>query len=450
LEIVLTTFHFMASELIDDDVFNVMQALCKVCAFDPTATALDNFAKNYENCKFKRGRGVGRQDQQDNDLVDLNMLMLEGTPETIASRVCPLTEPQLDASQVQSVIFQDMVGKSFPPQSGKAYALRSYNVLYDCLINKHLDHQQQPAGVAMTHESLCSVPCSTQVLAEYEKAGARGRLFFSHAIMPLLDVRVIEDAFYNATITQSYPRIKAIKGIMMDQYPDLFKVAHWTDSFVSEWVREIDEKAGNTVPRPRSQGICIANTEQCLTTMEQNMFLSIRLNGARTDHDSVYFDICNDRTADHTVIVDWELEQARRVTFLAGVPLNEAVFYTDAEVFRRYKQHVALDPASGAVTVVDMDYPVSIVRQRDQAVINGNHISTQMTGVKRARISSDYVAPAMPPPPPPHHHVTGRSVQERRALPMPVTTATDNVPASSSTTGASNLLARMGINARKN
>lgn len=30
LEMILTTFHFMASELIDDDVFNVMQALCKV------------------------------------------------------------------------------------------------------------------------------------------------------------------------------------------------------------------------------------------------------------------------------------------------------------------------------------------------------------------------------------------------------------------------------------
>jgi hypothetical protein len=30
LEMILTTFHFMASELIDDDVANVMHALCKV------------------------------------------------------------------------------------------------------------------------------------------------------------------------------------------------------------------------------------------------------------------------------------------------------------------------------------------------------------------------------------------------------------------------------------
>ena len=478
----------MASELIDDDVLNVMQALCKVrskfffrgivrvllanarrrgqvCAFDPTKTAFDNFKTRSVECKFKRGRGTSapsssnsyHQYETDDDLVDLNMLTLKGAPETIASRVAPLTEPQLDVSQVQSVIFDDMVGKSFPPMSGSMYSLKSFNFLQQHIIDGHT-HYINNVNHEVTHEYLCSVPCSTQVLAEYEKKGAQGQLFFAHAIMPLLDMARIEDAFYNATMTLTYPRTKVIKGVMMDQYPDLFKVVHWTDEFVKDWVEKMDQNAHQDLPMQRAEGICIANTEQRLTSMEQNMFLSVRLNGARTDHDQTYFDICTDRSTNHSKILDWEMEQAKRVTFAAGIPLDDAVFYTDAEVHKRYDDYVARDPKSASVTTLDMDYPTSIIREREEDVIVSKHISAQMTGFKRPRVAADdaaapAAAAAAPQRRPRHPRITGRSVQERRALAMPVTEGvpvTHQQNVSSGSGNAVNLLARVGVNARKN
>lgn len=226
--------------------------------------------------------------QHDGDLVDLNTLVLEGSAETIASRVAPFTVPQLAVSQVQSVIFDDMVGKSFPPRSGKAYVLRTFTDLRNCLINEYNDPDPVTGqGHPMTHDSLCIVPCTTQVLAEFEKKGAQSRLMFSHAIMPLLDVGNIEKAFNNATMTSTYPQIKAIKGIMMEQYPDLFRVADWSPEYIDAWVSSIDAKAPPEITVSRRDGVMIANTEQQMATMEQNMLMSVRINGARKDHDQV-------------------------------------------------------------------------------------------------------------------------------------------------------------------
>lgn len=438
-----------------------------MCVFDPSLNALENFKKNPLDCKFKRGRGGGgggggaRQEYaQDSDLVDLNTLVLEGSAETIASRVAPFTEPQLDVSQVQSVIFDDMVGKSFPPQSGMIYALRSFTDLRNCVINEYADFDRENGVNRMlTHENLCNVPCASQMTAEFEKKGAQSRLMVSHAILPLLDVAVIEDAFYSATMTATYPRTKAIKGIMMDQYPDLFRVADWSEEFIQAWIDDIDGNARD-VPVTRSRGVCVANTEQRLTTMEQNMFMSFHLNGSRTDHDDAYFDICTARKDNYSTIFDWELEQAKRVTFLAGIPLDDAVFYTDAEVARRYKAYVERHPECASVTNVDMDYPLSIINERKEDAAMAARISAQQTRTKRIAMSSDYVENAQrafaPPRRPQHERLTGRSIQERRAAPMPIGMQMEEMvappapAAPASVGGGRSLLTRLGVNARNN
>jgi hypothetical protein len=271
----------------------------------------------------------------------------------------------------------------------------------------------------------------------------------------LLDVAVIEDAFYSATMTTTYPRTKAIKGIMMDQYPDLFRVADWSDEFVQAWIDDIDGNAQD-VPVTRSRGVCVANTEQRLTTMEQNMFMSVRLNGSRTDHDEAYFDICTARKDNYSTIFDWELEQAKRVTFLAGIPLDDAVFYTDAEVARRYKAYVERHPECASVTNVDMDYPLSIIREREEDAAMARRISAQQTKTKRIAMSSDYVENAQralaPPRRPQHERLTGRSIQERRAAPMPIgmQMAEQEMTAPPAASGGRSLLTRLGVNSRKN
>jgi hypothetical protein len=244
----------------------------------------------------------------------------------------------------------------------------------------------------------------------------------------------------------NFPRTKAIKGIMMDQYPDLFKVADWNERFIGEWVRKIDKHAPPEVPVPRRDGIALATTEQRLTSMEQNMLLSVRLNPARTDHDETYFDICTDRSENFAVVRDWELEQAKRVAYAQGsAPIgdDQLVFYTDAEIRRRYDAYVARHPECAAVTTQDMDYPVSIIDERIRDANIRTAISRQTTSVKRIRISSDYVPTRSQPR---SHRVTERSVQHRRAKPVEV-----SYESVGSSGGAAATLEKAGVRvARKN
>lgn len=148
-------------------------------------------------------------------------------------------------------------------------------------------------------------------------------------------------------------------------------------------------------------------------------------------------------------------------------------------MLRRYKAYVERYPDDAAVTNVDMNYPLSIIRDRDKAVAMGRAIAIQQTAVTDVGMSSDYVenhiaaaggVVVVPRPPVHRRHerLTGRSIQERRAAPMPVgmmveenvhslTAAAGNTlrhhhhqVTNSSTTGSgSNLLARMGLT-RKN
>jgi hypothetical protein len=451
LEMVLTTLHFMASELIDEDMLNAMVALCKLCKYNPSVSAYENYNQSRGEIPFKQTRNPKSKHGDDNDgsLWDLNMLYIEGTPETIAGRVAPLTEPQLDVTQVQSIIFKDMVGKSFPPMSGKRYRtdeLITSAFLYDGIINQQPYYDPVAQQHVPADESFfLSVDCTTQVLAEYEKKGPLSRLYFSPAIMPLLDTGVIERAFYNATITASFPRVKVIKGIMMDQHPDIFKVADWNDAFIGEYIRKLDKTTPNA-PVSRRMGVAIATTEQRLTSMEQNMLLSARLNPSRTDHDDTYFGICNDRSASFTVVKDWELEQAKRVAFAQGTPLDSIVFYTDAEIRRRYDAYVEKHPDCAAVTTKDMDYPHSIIEERLRDADTRTAISHQMTKVKKIRISSDYIRPRAQPQ---HHRVSERSVQHRRSAPVEVPVAAPATASGGGSGSGRSALERMGVRVRK-
>jgi hypothetical protein len=441
LEMVLTALNLMASELIDENILNVLQALCRACGYDSSKTPLENFKARPNDIKFRQVRNTDSQSPGDLELVDLNMLVCEGTMETIVGRITPYTEPRLDATQVHSILMEDMVGKSFPPISKLAYARVSRGTLLASIApgNNLYD--------TITEQSLYNVPCSTQVVAEYEKQGTRSRLFFSPAVLPLLNAGVIEDAFYSATITASYPRIKAVKGVMMDQFPDLFKLADWSNDFVDAWVRHLDRNSDGTVPEPRSVGVCINNAEQYLTTMEQNMFLSVRLNPQRTDHDAKYFDICTSRDSNYTLVRDWEMEQAMRVVYNAGLPLDSPVF-TDEELLRRYREYLLYqDENCGAVTSIGMDYPNSIVEERQRAVRTGQAISRQMTTSSDPGISSEYTGKGARSQRSHRPMDTSRSIQQRRQLPV---TVENNVIATAAAGGgggggARQALARAGI-----
>lgn len=401
LEIIYLSVHMMMGELIDEDASNVLKACCKLCSYDPEKSAYWNY-KNQETAdtipfkKLFNGKAADMQDDDANNNrrylkdkwnLDLNMLMLEGTPAQIATRVAPHTNPPLEAFQVESVIFTGLCGKAFPPINGKKYAIETKNRLEAMIYREEpfFDVHNPNQAVVFDEESFL-MDCKTLVAAEYHKE-KRGMLFFCPSLIPLLDVEVVERAFNLATVCAKYPRQKVLKGIVYDEYPDLFKVSVWNDAFVNSYVNKIDSDHPDA-PVPRSEGIAISTKEK-LSEMEQNMLLSVQLDPSRQDHDDAYWNVIQSRSAEFHKIEDWEQEAAERVAHRHGTPLDEIVYYTDREVYKRYLAYCDEHPEAAPVDSEDMCYPVSILEKKRKGDETRRLILEQMSKGKDIRISSE-------------------------------------------------------------
>lgn len=398
LEIVYAALHLIIGEIIEEDVANVLRAACKECNYDPALSPYENYRRQPKpdtiNFKLELNKNAAAAQEEgryskDKFNINLNMLAIPGKLKQIASKIERYTQPALDTAQVLSVL-ESICGKFFPPINGKRYQIetqaRMESMVYRGEPFVHPDNPEEPVQIG--EESLL-VDCEKLMVAEYFE-DRKGHFCFCPALIPLLDVEVMDRAFNLATVSASFPRQKAIRGLVHDDNPDIFRVAMWNDDFVNQYVQQIDALHPEA-PVLRRDGIAL-NSKEKLSGMEQDILLSVTLDPRRTNHDDVYWeDVIQSRSQNYRVVTDWELEAAKRVSYRCGEKLQGIVFYTEQEIRKRYVAYCAEHPEAAPVNSEqqEMCYPVSILQEREARDRINQEITNQMTNPKEIRVSSE-------------------------------------------------------------
>jgi hypothetical protein len=394
LEIIYASIHLLASEIIDEDCGNVIRAMCKNCSYDISKSAYVNYTlqRSVDDIPFKVIEKKNLQENgttvKDKWLLDLNYLTIEGTKEQIAMKTSRFTDPPLSDSQVSAVL-KTLCEKSFPPVDETCYVIETKNRLEQFVYLKepcYVNDEQ-----VIVDEETYKKPCHSIIAAEYSTMGRRGALHFCPALVDLLDIGVIDRGFYLATMCSTFPKQKAIKGLVNKDEPDLFRVAVWNQKFINDWVEKIDEDSPD-VEIKRSEGISITTKEK-LTEMEQDILLNVTVNPSRKDHDSTYWKYIEKRSIDYRVVNDWETEAAKRVAFKCGVRINENTglipYYDEKRLRKDYETYCRLHPECYPTMESTHKYPASIIKDRARSEKIENAITTQMTKGKAFNIPSE-------------------------------------------------------------
>jgi hypothetical protein len=390
LEIIYKAFHVMIGEMINEDAANVYKAVCKMVGYDHTKTGFQNYIERGDKIPFRKE--VVKDNEQQHQAqqqqhyererwkINLDYITLQGKFDVLAKKVACYTDPQLDVLQIVKV-FESMPGVMIHTVENKKYAVELKTTL-DNIRDDLNERGNNPVEIA-EQESALLLDCD--MIAAAEHISEKNMLFICPRLIPILITDVMERAFNLATITSTHPRIKAIKGVVYDAYPDLYMVSVWNDNFVEKWIEAIDTRTPDADVK-RRDGVALVCGEK-LTQFEQETLFSIKLNANREDHDDVYEDVTDARSKDIRIIKDWELEAATRVALRHGTPLNEMVIYTDAKIKQLYDEYVAEHPEAGAC--VNQPYPIGIIKERKADQVKKNKTRQQMTNGKNIRISSD-------------------------------------------------------------
>jgi hypothetical protein len=397
LEIIYASLHLLASEIIDEDCANVLRAMCKHCGYDITKSAFDNYSnqrfadeisfKLIDNERGRRNAVENGAPIKDKWLLDLNYLTIEGTREQIAIKTARYTDPPLSDSQVQAVL-KTLCEKTFPPVDEKCYVIETKSRLESFVYLKepcYINNEQ-----VLVDEETYKKPCDSIIAAEYSTTGRKSALYFCPSLVDLLDIVVIDRGFYLATMCSSFPKQKAIKGLINKNEPDLFRVAVWNERFINDWVQKIDENSPDVTIK-RNEGISITTKEK-LTEMEQDILLNVGLNPQRKDHDSTYWRVIEKRSVDYRVVKDWEMEAAKRVAFRCGVPFGEdgkIIYYDEKQLRKDYESYCRKHPECYPTMDSKHKYPASIIVERERQEKIENAITNQMTKGKGFNIPSE-------------------------------------------------------------
>lgn len=403
LEIIYASLHLMIGELIDEEASNVLKACCKLCNFDPVQSAYVNY-KYREGIPFRKRKckednnNNGNQFEKDRFKLDLNYVSLSGTLESIAARIAPYTQPQIDELQVEQTLIY-LCGRPFKTEDDMCYRpekemdlerwvrkempASTYETDADGnIVVDPTTQQPRTVDVLIGEESLLQ-HCDWVMAAEYLKE--RKMLFVCPRLIPMLDPAMVDRAFNLATMTSEHPRQKAIKGVVHPDHPDLFQVTVWSDRYINEWVRSIDESSPDALCK-RSAGVPL-NCGEKLTESEKNVLMqSGQFNPQRQDHETTYAALTQGRSRIYRVIKDWDYEAAERVALLHGTPLDQLVVYTEKHIRSMYDNYCALHPECGVAE--PMQYPVSIIKERVRDTEQKRRNTAQMVNGRTIRVAS--------------------------------------------------------------
>jgi hypothetical protein len=402
LEIVFMALHCARGEIIDEDSANTIKAACKMTGYDINMSGFANYKnqKSAGTIPFKSTTLKYNQEDTDQqhlshynnrigkEMLDLNYLEFEGTLQNIAARIASYTNPPLETFQVEAVLATTLKNKSFSPIDGKCYRVDTKSRMESWIFRGEVFHDNLSGEAIVATEQLYQVSCDSLVAVEIDYSKKPGKLYLCPSLVTLFDIEVIERAFNLAAIHAKFPQIKAIKGLVYDEEPDLFKVANWNKKFIDEYVRQIDTRHPDA-PVMRKDGIAIS-TKEMLSDAEQNMLLSVKLDPNRKDHKEAFENVIKERNTAYRKYDDLELEAAKRVAWRCGTPLDEIVYYTDSEIRRQYDKYCVEHPEVLPEDGGNMRYPISVIRQRKENSKQHKRIANQMCDGKDIRISSEY------------------------------------------------------------
>lgn len=401
LEIIYASLHLMISELIDEEASNVLKACCKLCNFDPVQSAYINY-KHRENIPFRKRKcnednANQQQFEKDRFKLDLNYISLSGTLQSIAARLAPYTEPQIDELQVEQTLTY-LCGRPFKTEDDMCYRPEKEMDLErwvrkempastfetdddgNIVLDPHT-HQPRTVDVLIAEDSLLQ-HCDWIMAAEYLKE--RKILFVCPRLINMLDPAMLDRAFNLATMTVHHPRQKVIKGFVYQEHPDLFQVTVWSDRYINEWVRSIDESSPDALCK-RSEGVPL-NCGEKLTQSEKDVLQSGQFNPQRQDHDTAYAALTEERSRIYRVIKDWDHEAAERVALQHGTPLDELVVYTEKHIRSMYDDYCTAHPDCRGTNSIQ--YPVSIIQERERDTDQRRLNTAQMVNGRTIRVAS--------------------------------------------------------------
>jgi hypothetical protein len=400
LEIVFAVLHLMASEIIDEEVPIVWKALCKMAGYDMNKSALDNYNVdrpdmfkrelnhqhvNNNNNNNRRGGGGGGEgefgngDDPDRFKVNLNYLRFPGTLEQIAIRLEEHCKPALSSTQIIDVL-KMMRNRQLHTKDGRVYKTVEQSKLHAYASGLDVaDEMGLPMRPAEFKARWIHKQENYIVVCDYHDGGQHGskQLFIAPEILDVFDINILDEAFYLATMCATFPRIKAIRGVVYEDYPDLFEVANWSDGWIKNYVARLDQLAGSHELK-RSEG-CADPTRERMTETEQDMLLSIQLNPARQNHEEDMFKVLEARSRDFRKVIDWDLEAAKRAAFRCGVPMNrDTVFWTDDKIKEAYDKYCEVNALEHALPSGKTNYPHSVINERKRVEARIEPVYNQM------------------------------------------------------------------------
>lgn len=363
LEIIFAVLHLMASEIIDEEVPVVWRALCSMARYDLKKTALEN-----DKCAFFRKESAHNSKQAqlnvpdtDRFKVNLNYISFPGTLDAIAIRLESYCKPRLSSKQILDVLKSMKEHPQIHTRNGKKYKSIPQSQWENYTAGNGF---RDDKGVDVTPLSFADwIMVDEEYITACEYRDDLKQLYICPDILETFDIDILDRAFYQATMNANFPRIHAIRGVVYDEHPDLFEVAKWSDKFVRDYVEVIDKEVSELKV---SRG-CAVPTRERMTQTEQEIVLSTQLNPNRVNHEEDYLKVLEARSLDFRVVVDWELQAAKRVAFRCGVSLDaHTEYWTDEKIFQAYVAFVKANQIALPLPSQQVKYPTSILKEREE------------------------------------------------------------------------------------
>lgn len=403
-----------ASEWIEDDNSNVIQAMCKIANVNwrPAETAYEHMERDTEDKipwrlhPNNRGFDAGKM-PKDDKLVDLQYLTLEGTEQQLCRRIAAVTMPQMSPNDVKSVLHRLEDHLLRLPRGGYAYQPRQTFFHWHRYIT--LPRQTPEGEVPGTKQlALLATECPTEYNpfgtnpeTEYRTEDDVPKLGGENVKLPVVDLSdmkkkvlyfmpsaastfrqdVISQALQAAMMCSSFPVGKRLEGFTDPTDPSRFNVATFSPYLIDKCVSELDLNEGFSMnadgemvyedpdmpdhmkPTSRREGI-VFNHRAGLAKEELGMATSFSMAPTAVGDNSWkerYQSDAQLMSKTQTLVRDLDNESAERRHVEIGRPLDEPVLTPTYIRERHFNESKRL----GITPCLNMDWPFELNEVRD-------------------------------------------------------------------------------------
>lgn len=412
VEMIFWVWTACASEWVNDDYCNVLQAMLKEAGVvwgrdDTPYNLFENDLegrikfKTYEDKFFNSN---DNHDLHDKHLVDLNYLVLEGTEDSIAQKVAQHTMPKMEPEQIKGV-FKRLSEMQKVPTSGGYRPVRKGALE---LWHRYRGDGTKQTGVKCPADFLHANPNMADprtegdmpflpegaTLAIVDRSDlAKKKLYFMPGFADSFRQDIILDALMHATVCRTTRPGKILLGFTNRENPSRLDVHNMTESDISSFITALDEDTGfyydednnwvNDDPdvTSRRQGI-VFNRAAALSETDVRIETTAPLAPKPEGDETWKHKYTEDAAAmskTHEVVEDLNADSALRQHLRCGRPLDEPV---------RTPQWIAAQNALHRVPNNQVDYPHDEINKR--GVMEKKWRKSVITTHRTASLLSDY------------------------------------------------------------